>query len=188
MKIASFALAIFALCITAYCYSKIHDEKTDYCKLVTRLQNQHAQEMQSEGYVLERTGGELCNDVEKIYVGFYSRKALTIDEVRKDYVKGVERFLTRINNDEPIRPYLHTYPFGVENLKYIMSFNESPVDSSGKGPVVHAFSCRGNIYYSVYDPTLTPLKTVHKEPYSEALRIVRESGLLPDENAHTVSK
>jgi hypothetical protein len=183
MKITLFSLFIFLLCIITYCYAILHKENTDYCKLVQRLQNQHGREMQAEGYALEGTGGELCNDVEKIYVGFYSRKTLTIDEVRKDYVKGVERFLTRINGDESIRPYLHNYPFGVENLQYSMSFHESPVDASGKGPVVHAFSYRGNIYYSVYDPSLTPLKTVHKEPYSEALRIIRESGLLPDENS-----
>jgi hypothetical protein len=184
MKITIVSLIILVLSIATYCYSKVHEEEVDYCKQVIRLQNRHAHEMRVEGYSLGRIGGELCNDVEKIYIGFYSNKTPTVDEVREDFVKGVECFLKLINNDGIIKPYLHNYPFTIENLKYSLSFPDVPVDASGQGPVVHAFSYKGIIYYSVYDPALVPSRMVHEEPYSEALRIVREARLLPDEHTH----
>jgi hypothetical protein len=188
MKIALFALAIFTLCVTAYCYSKIHDEETDYCKLVQRLQSQHGREMEKQGYCLTMRGrGIPGGSIHALAVGFESKKTPTIVDARALYVPAAEHFLAIINQDMAIRPFLYRYPFTIDDLDYDMGFPHTPVDTSGVWPIAYVFCSKGTLYYSVYDPSIendNPLKTVYKEPYSEALRIVREAGLLPDEHTH----
>lgn len=191
MRILFCTLILFVFAITAYVYSVIQIDETSYSKLANRLQNQHAEEMRKKGYSVESMGGEFCTDVQSIYIGLHAKKQLTIDELRPLYVEGVERFLNLINNDEPIRPYLHDYPFSIHNLSYSMSFPWLPVEASGMGPIVFVFCCKGNIIYDVFDPSridTNQLRTVHKEPYSEALRIVREAGLLPPVNPAHVTQ
>lgn len=172
---------IFLISVGLYCCSSLQNGEVEYCKHVHRLQNEHAREMRTAGYSLRTTGGALCSDIEEIFVGFYSNKNPNISEARVDYVNGVERFLHRVNQDKSVRFYLHNYPFNIDHLDYSMSYRDVAVDYSDRGPIVFVFYCKGKIIYNVYDPTRTgmnPLKTVHRESYAEALRIVREAGLL----------
>ncbi len=139
--------------------------------------------MQAEGFTVKMTGGGMMDDVDHISVGFNSNIVATIDEARTLYVHGVERLLARINNDLTIRPYLHNYPFAIDNL-YHMNFQRLPVDASGAGPIVFVFCGRGHVVFTVNDPAhkdTNPLQTAHSEPYTEALRIVREAGQLPED-------
>jgi hypothetical protein len=190
MKIIFFVLIALVIGISIYGYTQSRAEEPERCKLARHVIHRHIREMQADDFMSTSTGGGFIDDINLIIVGFELNKIVpNIDEARWLYVHGVERLLAQINNDETIRPHLHRHPFTVDNLQYQMSFQELPVDASGLEPVVYVSVIKGDVFYRVYDPSRTdtnPLKTIHEEPYSEALRIVREAGLLPDENpAHT---
>lgn len=158
-------------------------EEPYYSRLASRLVKEHISEMQKEGFHAYMTGGGMMYDVEDISVGFESNRTPTLEEARVLYVRGVERLLNRVNQDLKIRPYLHNYPFTVADLTYMLEFSYVVVDVSGSGPIADVMCVKGKVCYSVYDPansSTMPVRTIHRESYDEALRIVRESGALKD--------
>ena len=68
-------------------------------------------------------GGGDGGVIHLLAVGFSSKKTPTIEEARALYVPAAEHFLALINNDLTIRPYLYTYPFTIDNLKYHIGFS-----------------------------------------------------------------
>src|ERR1700738_1559305 len=157
------------------------NETSYYIKLVDRITNELIQEMEKDGFFVKSYGGAMMNDVEEIILGFNSNKTPSVDEARVMYVSGIEKLLTQVNQNKEIRPYLHNYPFNVNNLAYRIGFKKIPMDSTGVAPIAFVFYTRNKIYYCMYDPAFkdtNPLQTVYKEPYEEALKIVRDSGAL----------
>jgi hypothetical protein len=180
-------LLILILCLFAamvYSLSPSDDLEPCYCAFAHRLIDKHTREMEKNGYFLKMSGGGMPEgSIHMLAVGFGSKKTPTIEEARIMYVSAAEHFLAIINQDMVIRPYLYRYPFTIDDLDYDMGFPQIPVDRSCVWPIAYVFCSRGILYYEIFDPSIendNPLRTVHKEPYSEALRIVREAGLVPD--------
>lgn len=162
-----------------------HDDPV-HVKLAEAIMQKHIQAMTRRGFSLTVIGGGMVEDIHFLSLRFSSTKTPTLAEARIMYVNGMQSLLALVNGDPAIRPYLRNYPFGVENVRYGLSFPDVPIDSSGYGPIAHVFCNRqGKICYSRYDPALegtNPLFTAHCESYPEALLIVREAGALEDLN------
>ena len=79
--------------------------------------------------------------------------------------------LNKINNDPQIRPYLHVYPFSIDNVKIMISFDTLEGKRVDSRYIVLVFCAKGKIFYKNYvNNSICP---VHEEPYTEALRIFR---------------
>lgn len=110
-------------------------------------------------------------DVKGYDLHYEAKKNLHVSEVRKLYVNTMENLLKKINNDPILRPYLHTYPFTIENVSIMISFHTSAGKSVSSQYVALVSCLNGNIFYRNY--VNDKFNNIHKEPYAEALRIVR---------------
>jgi len=125
---------------------------------------------------LSGQGGAMMDDIKKVILNFKSCDALTIDEARVLYVEMMEEFLCRVNQNEKIRPYLHNYPFVVENFKMRIGFRNEERKITDDGHVALMFIGRNNdLLFEAYSNETEQFYSLHREPYQESLRIVQQA-------------
>lgn len=103
------------------------------------------------------------------------QEPLTQSKARKLIVECVEDFLSTINEDEQLKPYLKVYPFTIENIE-LRIFCYTPDKNRIFDPYIGVVSClRGIINYDTNDP-LDPYKYKAnlEESYEEALSILKK--------------
>jgi hypothetical protein len=102
-------------------------------------------------------------------LSFDYRQPTTIENGRELLIAAVQEFITAVNEDERIRPYLKHYPFGPENIA-IRIFLQNP-DGSKLSFGLHVISaCEGILRYNIDDPEGPLFKTLLVETYEEALQ------------------
>ncbi|WP_068466630.1 hypothetical protein [Candidatus Protochlamydia phocaeensis] len=105
---------------------------------------------------------------------------LTQEEARRLIIACAEEFLTDINSDEPLRPFLLDYPFSPNNISMaIINY-----DSNGKqifSPYIGAVALSGGmIMYLTNIPEQLAYKDEFTETYEEALEKLKQ-----EEQKHT---
>lgn len=144
---------------------------SDYCATKYRTENQLFQNC---------SGGGFRKSVNLIAPGFISYRKMGVEEGRRLFVEGVELFCSTFNNDPTIRPYLLNYPFEVKNIDLRIAF-EDPINFQEMPPpyVSLIYCINDTILYRAYDRETQKYYELHREPYAEALRIVREERANP---------
>ncbi len=150
--------------------------ESNYCKMVDRITKSYLKEFaKPHQLTLSSYGGAMANDIQEIFLGFLSFDAINVDEARILYVEMMEEYLKRVNNHEKVRPYLHEFPFGIDNIKLDIGFENNERKITRDGHVAMIFIGRNHtIYYDAYDP-IKKFYSLHREPYEEALKLVKEA-------------
>lgn len=165
---------LWVFCFLMTCNS-LHAEQK-YIKLVDRITGKFSKELKNEkNMYLFGYGGSMMNDVEEVFMSFHIVQQATIQEARQLFVEVAERYLARINEDEKLRPYLHNFPFTIDNLDLGIGFeNEMRQPHNDLAYVVY---CKrtGNIIYNANDPKEDMFYKVYEEPYEEAVKLVNQS-------------
>jgi len=126
------------------------------------------------GLHLTGSGGAMMYDVKKVILNFLSFDTLTVDEARVLYVEMMEEFLCRVNQNEKIRPYLHNYPFEINNFDLTIGFENAQRKITGDGHVALMYIGRNNeLSFRGYNPEAEEFYSLHRESYAEALKIVK---------------
>ena len=82
--------------------------------------------------------------------------------------------MKKYNINVKIRPFLHNFPFTLENMKISLSFEDESHKNQGEGYVAYAFIGKNRqIFYLGYDHKTEKLYDIHCEPYEKALEIVK---------------
>jgi hypothetical protein len=112
--------------------------------------------------------------IESIILSYNSQKRTEIKEARRMLVEAIESLLELVNSNEKIRPELICHPFGPLNADVSIIFSDhwSNFLYHTEG-VAHIFIVKGILCYSSYNPEEGLLEELYKEPYEEALKIVR---------------
>ena len=118
-------------------------------------------------------GGAFLYNVKNINISFASREMMDLGQARKLLISCSEELLRRINANDRIRPYLEHFPFSEKGIDLSISYFDSKLNHIQSKYIAGVFIINGNICYAVYDQEASTLKTVHKESYQEALKIVR---------------
>lgn len=106
--------------------------------------------------------------VNSITLVFDSREEnVPIERARSLFVKSVEDYLSRINDDEKLRPYLSHYPFIQSGVNFRISFQ-----ATKKNEIYLVFLSHGKIIYMTKDENQAPLVKLSEESYEEAREIV----------------
>ena len=136
-----------------------------------RLVSSYIEETKNNGLKLIGSGGSFMHDIQAYDLHYITVQNLDVNAARNLYVKTMETLLHRINHDPKIRPYLHTYPFTIENVKIMSSFKKPDGKRVDSKYVALVFCVKGKIDYS--RNVNNTLQDLYEEPYSEALRIVK---------------
>ena len=181
-KVFIFFLFFLGLFITpsTFALNKIPPEPY-YCKIIDRITHKYLKEyIIPQGLDCICIGGSMMGDIQAVALGFVSYKALNVDEARKLYVNIVEEYLHRVNCNEEVHPYLHNYPFTINNLEFTIRFSHPNGKRIADGHVALMFFIenRNLLFYKGYDSNTDNFYLLHKESYEEALKIVQESSHL----------
>jgi hypothetical protein len=180
MKILLLTACLLSIILLVSCgVSSFLIENQPHIRIADKLTYAFISDMKKKGYWVEMTGGGMMDGVvDQIDVGFAIVGKPTVEEARLQYVAIAEAFLSKINHNAEIRPYLIEYPATIKVFDLHLSFrktNTSTAPVEGKEVVAYMFTSKGITYYSYYDSTCAlKFQDLHEEPYEEALRIVRE--------------
>lgn len=165
----------FLNCLFLLCTSFVYREPS-YCKMVDRITKNYFKEYaKPRRLVLSGYGGAMMNDIQEISCSFLSLDSLSVDEARILYVEMMEEYLQRINCHEKIRPHLHDFPFNIDNIKFDISFINSDGLTKRDGHVAFMYIGKNrDLLYRGCDPETDEFYSLHREPYEEARRLVKE--------------
>ncbi len=151
----------------------------EYIKISKKIFNDYCKELTlRKGLYVTGSGGAMMDDIKKVNVHFDSLASLSVDEARRLYVEVAEGFLKRYNESEVARPYLHNYPFNIENLEIMIAFEDETRKRRANGLVSLMYIGRNNeLAYRSYDHEKQQLYSLHKEFYSQAVDLVKKESL-----------
>lgn len=151
----------------------------DYIKLANKNTSAFIKKMHNEkNLLLCGSGGAMMNDVESIFLSFNLVGCRSIEEARALYVEVAEEFLALINADEKLRPFLHNYPFTIDNLELRLTLVDESHHFQPSLAYVSYIKRHGLLYFDGYDQTKGGLYDLYQEPYSEAVKIVKSTQAL----------
>ena len=120
-------------------------------------------------------GSQMLDDIEMLSLGFQCFEKLNINKARDLIVYSVKTFITGINDDKEIRPYLKSFPFTPKNVEieiYCYQPNGSDVPI---GELEYITSIDGIInYYPEGPDKYKTEKPILTETYEEALSILNK--------------
>ena len=100
-------------------------------------------------------------------MGFNYYKVIDIDEARRLLVYCAEEYLTAINGDEKVRPYLHNYPFTAKNIEIEIVFRNPDGSKVARDKINIAAADEGKMIYYVDVPEKYLLKPILRETYEQ---------------------
>lgn len=125
--------------------------------------------------VTSDTGG-MAGGVNLIGLSFRVTGPLSKEELRVVFVDSVEMFLTMLNENEEIRPFLKNYPYTIDGIDNTIFVFDKNGDKLFYPNISIVGNVRGKVKYVTNDKeNQYKYKTEEKESYEEALKIVKEN-------------
>src|SRR3989344_4332350 len=94
-----------------------------YIKLAHKITEKTAKKLKEQkNLYLIGTGGQMMHDIQMMMMGFNFYKVVDIETARQLLVESVEEYLSVINSNKEVRPYLHNYPFTAKNIEIVIYF------------------------------------------------------------------
>jgi hypothetical protein len=155
-----------------------------YRPYIKELIKTYDQEMQ-EKYDLHciGEGGIMHETIQLIDVSFVTNRRASISEARELAVGIAEKLLQMINRDEKLKPYLCSYPFDTNQINLSISFQDNGWVYSD-GTVSCISLVKNHLFYDSKEILINRQEEILKEPYPEALKIVKEHPLQQDLRYH----
>jgi len=160
------------LCIISFLFGcDSFSPSSDYEKIADKITEQTARKLKNEkDLVLAGTGGQMMHDIQMMMMGFNFYNEVDIDTARQLLVYSVQEYLTAINSDEKIRPYLQNYPFTAQNVEIVIYFYNPNGSKVSNGKIKIAEVSREEVIYYVDYPEAHTIKAIHEESYEEAVK------------------
>lgn len=162
-----YLLSLF-LIISSICFA----ENRKDIAMVNRHVNDFVAKKSKEGYYLIGNGGEMMGNIQRICLDFDLHQHADIVEARKRIIGLAEEFLTIINQDEALRPYLCNYPFDYRNVGISIMFKDKNNDPYEDLALV--MNVEDRIGYSKNPGPKKPFEKILREKYVDALAAVKE--------------
>lgn len=120
------------------------------------------------------SGGQTMHKIEMLMLAFECRRSLTEGEAREILVKSVEEFVSALNNDEQVRPYLAEFPSTEKNIEiviYIQDVRGGQVSTTQEFDIA---SCeQGYIKFMASNSEKYKLITLRQESFEEAKQLIK---------------
>lgn len=116
-------------------------------------------------------------NVRKLGFDYKIQGPLSREEIRKLLLGIGQEFLTIINSDEAIKPFLTKYPFEIENIQSIIFFIDSKGYNLNEPYIGIGEIARHKLFYAILIEKNNIPVTVNEfeESYEDALKAVQES-------------
>ena len=145
-----------------------------YCKLSDKILFPYSRTLYKDYHlILEGHGGAMMIDIQKINAHYLAYERLNVNEARRLFVEVIEGLLCRYNQNMQIRPYLHNYPFTIENLNITIRFEHGKLADMGEEFVALVFVGKNNqLIFRAYDSRSDKYIPLYTESYEVARDMV----------------
>jgi hypothetical protein len=145
-----------------------------HCLEADRISTIHINQVRkSDNLEVMGTGGRLMNDVQGITLVYTVNRIAKLQDARNLYVKTTSSLIDLINNDEKIRPYMHEYPFNIDNVEVGIVFTGNG-DIPAENYVSMVTVNHHTVFYFYWNGNSH--KPLYNEPWEEAVRLVNATG------------
>jgi len=150
-----------------------YSSEVHYEKFAHKITIKTAQKLRNEkGLYLIGIGGQMMGDIQMMYMGFQYFKPVDVESGRDLLVYSIKLYLKEINNNEKVRPYLHSYPFTVKNIEIRIWIRNPDGSKVSSDELRYISAIDGILSYYMDGIDEYSSKTVHEETYEEALQAV----------------
>jgi len=163
------SLVLLIISLTFGCNSMTYKLSDDE-KIVNQITQETAKKLrENKNLVLIGTGGQMMHEIEMLAMSFNYYHEVNLEQARELIVYAINKYLSDINNNQEIRPYLHEYPFTSKNVE-IMIFVYGPDRLELPPEKIYCITSRNGIlrYYTRSDRD----HPICKETYDEAKRAI----------------
>ena len=144
---------------------------SDKEKITDEILNQVAIQLKKEkGLIPCGTGGQAMNQIQMLALSFDYRQPVDIDKSRELLITAVDTFVAAINANEAVRPYLGNYPFTPKNIELRVFLQNPDRSNVQSGQLSIVTSIAGVFNYKIQETDYPLPKTIHHEPYEEAVQ------------------
>ncbi|MEX0962283.1 MAG: hypothetical protein WDZ28_05460 [Simkaniaceae bacterium] len=165
-RFLNFSLVLLMISLAFGCNSMTYKLSDDE-KIVNQITQETAKKLkEKKKLVLIGTGGQMMYKIEMLAMSFNYYQEVDLNSARDLIVYTINEYLTDINNNQDVRPYLHEYPFTSKNIEirifiYGPDRRELPPEKIG-----YISSRKGILRYYTRSDRDHP---ICKETYDEAL-------------------
>lgn len=149
----------------------IHEKIADKITAKTAAKIEHETRLRLMG-----TGGGMMHHVRMMAMSFAHYGEIDMEQGRELIVYCVNEYLSAINADAEIHPYLIHSPFTPKDIEiriFIYQSDNKPVSEEQLSVISEI---QGMITYKVEQPFPIVLKEIHEETYEEALAVLEMQG------------
>ena len=151
----------------------VRDE--DYEKIASRIEKEFARKMYAEkGLQCTGVRGGMMDDIQEMALGFQYFYKMNLSKARQLLTYTAKEYLIAINNRKEIRPYLHNYPFRIENIEIMIWVQEPSGHDVPFDKIAFMSAVDGVLSYSLpYESGSYTREDLLEETYEEALKIIK---------------
>ena len=141
-----------------------------YVKLAHEITEKTAKKLKAQkNLYLVGTGGQMMDDIQMMAMSFDYYQEVDLKTARELTVHAINEYLSAINNNKEIRPYLHEYPFTAKNVE-ISIFIYKPDRSKLPPEKIYCIECmNGRLEYYTRS---NPRQAIYEETYEQALQAI----------------
>ena len=139
-------------------------------KIVNQITQETARKLkEKKNLILIGTGGQMMHEIEMLAMSFNYYQEVDLNTARNLIVYAINEYLSNINDNKKIRPYLSNYPFTSKNVE-IMIFVYGPNRLELPPEEIYCITSRKGIirYYTRSDRD----HPICKETYEQALQAI----------------
>ena len=167
-----FACSLLLVVTFAWGCSSFFNEEPDYEKIADNITHNTALKLRKEKDLIPiGSGGRMMDDIKKMMLAFHYYKQVDIPTARRLLVYCVDEYLSDINTNEEVRPYLHNYPFTTKNIEIELYFYKEDRRDVPLGQILAAVANEGRVSFYIHNKE-GRLTTIHEETYEEAVRAI----------------
>jgi len=166
-RFLNFSLFLFMF-VSVFGCNSFRDKMPEYEKIADKITNRTAEKLKKEKkLILIGIGGRMMDDIQMMAMSFNYYHEVNLEQARELLIYAINEYLSDINNNQDVRPYLHEYPFTSKNVEirifiYGPDRKKLPPDKIG-----YISSIDGVLeYYTRADDD----HPICRETYAEALR------------------
>lgn len=161
---------MLSMCSFLFGCSFFGHQLPDYEKIADKITEKTAKKLKEQKNLrLVGTGGKMMNDIQAMNMSFYFYQEVDLKAARKLIVYAINEYLSEINNNKEVRPYLHEYPFTVKNVEIMIFFYKPDRSNLSPEKIYCISSINGMLEYYIHSD---PSQAIHEETYEEALQAI----------------
>jgi len=169
-----FNLSLVLLIISlAFGCNSITYKLSDDEKIVNQITQETAKKLkEKKNLVLIGTGGQMMHEIEMLAMSFNYYHEVNLETARELLVESVEEYLSDINSNQKIKPYLHEHPFTAKNVEIAIFFRNQDASNVSAEKINIAAANQGKVVYYIDCSEKHTIKAIYRETYEEAKRAI----------------